>query len=810
MASSGPNSPTITGNVTAIAGQSIAWTTTANITSSNDAYGSTAAPVSNQTTRWLKAAGFGFAIPGNAIIDGIVVEVEKSRLSGSGTLTDTSVRLLKNNTIVGQDRSSQGLAWTGTDAYSTYGGSTDTWGMVWTPSEVNSFAFGVGFSCSESGGVGATPGVDHIRITVYYTDGYVSAPQVQESSEIILFGQRYKLAQDDQGQSGKVSVSLATSFPPKIDTGGMNSRPSNPIVESYTVDDLRGGLGLWHYRTPNDLNRYWTAENAFTGFANAITLGPLATSIGAPSAEAGQTRPIRILQSFGTGPKLVALFNDKLYTYDYTSWSALVDTLPGASPMDTVIFNDRAFYALGSPGYSYQTDPTAVAVDVGLPAARSFAVWDNKLYALDTGGGLFSSTTGDSGSWTTLASLADVAMLPGNSYAFNDLVVYDDTGGETALWALTSFGPFIYDAVNDKWIRSRYQTPFQPRIDDVRGRGIVFRDSIYVHSSDTTLAKLTMTGGNLIVEEVSPGYPDGMPLVLDGGLNVQAADLQGIFVLSSNRFGNAGVDWNLLYYDGMGWQRLWVNTTPGSTTALGLALVNSHDGSGGERYRLFFHDATNSTTHIARWIGVDALRENPLVSTTRTYAASGYIELPVFDAWNASQGKIAQQVRVRVIGASSTETVSLSYRINESTGAYTSITPVISTDDEWVFPLGTNNTGIAFNSWQWKITMASSGSTSAPKIDHLTLDYVRKEEVQRGFSVTLDLSEPYFNRTPQQMMDHLWVHMKANNWGTFAYKDDSDNTRSYLVKVMRPAGTEGTGYEQSGKYSLLLIEMGPN
>ena len=70
--------------------------------------------------------------------------------------------------------------------------------------------------------------------------------------------------------------------------------------------------------------------------------------------------------------------------------------------------------------------------------------------------------------------------------------------------------------------------------------------------------------------------------------------------------------------------------------------------------------------------------------------------------------------------------------------------------------------------------------------------------------------DTFAGRTPQQMIDHLWVHMKSENWGTFAYKDDSDNTRSYLVKLMRPSGEENTGSGSSGKYTVTMVEMGPN
>ena len=60
------------------------------------------------------------------------------------------------------------------------------------------------------------------------------------------------------------------------------------------------------------------------------------------------------------------------------------------------------------------------------------------------------------------------------------------------------------------------------------------------------------------------------------------------------------------------------------------------------------------------------------------------------------------------------------------------------------------------------------------------------------------------------MTDDLWSHMKSLTWGTFVYRDDANNDRSCMVKVMRPSGEENTGRDASGKYTVLCIEMGQN
>lgn len=114
------------------------------------------------------------------------------------------IRISKNapaGTIAG-DNKSTGAGFPGTDAYTSYGGASDLWGQTWSVDDINASTFGplfritgdfstsrylytanYGFSIPsgatidgillevEKGITGTTARVDHIRITVYYTEG---------------------------------------------------------------------------------------------------------------------------------------------------------------------------------------------------------------------------------------------------------------------------------------------------------------------------------------------------------------------------------------------------------------------------------------------------------------------------------------------------------------------------------------------------------------------------------------------------------------------------------------------------------------
>lgn len=175
MPSQGPNSPTAAANDTSAGTR--AWETPGNVFGSDNAYAQASAPSVTALTYYLKATGFGFTVPSGATINGIVVEIERR---ASGTVKDASVRLYKGGALAGADRGDLETAWPTSDASRTYGGATDLWGTTWTPADVNSSTFGVGLQAQMSPLAQAL--VDHIRVTVYYTEapgsGSLSMTQV--------------------------------------------------------------------------------------------------------------------------------------------------------------------------------------------------------------------------------------------------------------------------------------------------------------------------------------------------------------------------------------------------------------------------------------------------------------------------------------------------------------------------------------------------------------------------------------------------------------------------------------------------------
>lgn len=168
MASQGPLSPGTVAN-DAAHGLGI-WTNPGEAAASDNVHAAVLLAAGARPSQYLKATNFGFTIPATATIDGIIVELERSR-QGSGTIADSRIRLVRADGTVGTtDKADTTTDWNG-ETIITYGGATDLWGETGlVGSDINDADFGVVVSVDRLTGTSPTGRVDHIQITVHYTE----------------------------------------------------------------------------------------------------------------------------------------------------------------------------------------------------------------------------------------------------------------------------------------------------------------------------------------------------------------------------------------------------------------------------------------------------------------------------------------------------------------------------------------------------------------------------------------------------------------------------------------------------------------
>ena len=124
---------------------------------------------------YIVGQGFGFSIPTGATINGIVVTLQAQSYDAQGAgnnARDYSVKIVKNNTITGTDKSTlASLTPNGQFVNRTYGSSTDLWGETWTAADINNSNFGIAYSAellTQAKNM-VQVYVRNLRITVHYT-----------------------------------------------------------------------------------------------------------------------------------------------------------------------------------------------------------------------------------------------------------------------------------------------------------------------------------------------------------------------------------------------------------------------------------------------------------------------------------------------------------------------------------------------------------------------------------------------------------------------------------------------------------------
>ena len=360
-ATAGPQTAS-TFSTAALAGSSFPWTNAAGAQTADGSYASGGVPLgvnSSAYSGYLYVQNLGFSIPATATICEIIVEVDRS-VTGLGlfaTVTDQSVRLLKNGVLDGNDLATNN-AWPGSDAMASYGNSiaTGLWGSSWQPSDVNNANFGVAISARlNTGLVGLfmTARINQVRVTIVY----------DPNSILGLTLQHYSVTRTPEGNlmswtvpgsaagipdTGPSANPAAPSSGPATNTPGPDPSPGstvNPPATDPSANALTPGpSGTGNPPTPTD-----------AGPTAGISPAPLADLFTIQrSADAASWKDLGIVRSTGK--------EESLSTYTYTDHNPL---------------NGANYYRLRIQSASGKTIWSPVAAIMGGGEKTAIRCWPN-------------------------------------------------------------------------------------------------------------------------------------------------------------------------------------------------------------------------------------------------------------------------------------------------------------------------------------------------------------------------------------------------------------------------------------------------
>jgi hypothetical protein len=156
----GPRRATIAASL----GIGIAWASPANALTADGL--SASSLIDQEKTQRLVLTGFGFSLPANAQVTGIVLSVRK-RAGQADEIWDSFIGLERGGAPGAVSRAAQG-DWPATFVTTTYGSATDTFGETLSGAAVNALDFGVAIVALHDAGTGESAFVDDVTMLVHY------------------------------------------------------------------------------------------------------------------------------------------------------------------------------------------------------------------------------------------------------------------------------------------------------------------------------------------------------------------------------------------------------------------------------------------------------------------------------------------------------------------------------------------------------------------------------------------------------------------------------------------------------------------
>lgn len=181
------------------------WANPGNVTADDAAY-ATVTTSANNSTR-LTGSNFGFAIPSDATILGIVVEAKVKTASGSAGMIARINKTISNGATASAAKTfSVGTS----EAWVPTGGASDLWGLALSASEVNASTFGALIQTNLN--PTDTFSANAIRVTVYYAKASPDESQAWPPAVEMVTRRARRLAADSSRLMR--SASMAAEFLP--------------------------------------------------------------------------------------------------------------------------------------------------------------------------------------------------------------------------------------------------------------------------------------------------------------------------------------------------------------------------------------------------------------------------------------------------------------------------------------------------------------------------------------------------------------------------------------------------------------------
>ena len=446
-----PNPPSAATNDATLG--SVDWSNPGNVVADDGTAATAALTTGGSTTsKYLKATGFGFNIPSSATITGVMAEVERYKDVSTNKIQDAAIRLVKANSVVGNSQSSNTVL-TSVPTYRSYGHDTNLWGTSLTPSDVNSTTFGLAYSASFTSGSGTTNvNVDHIRLTVYYTDTNGDAIQFANSSAGVDGTGLTRNSNDPTSGSGAIIP---------------QTYEDSYLFSNSIVGLLEGQQGLWDFAL---VDRNAPASTTYCFRAVKVTGTPGIDWVSRNSAAGNEWTSVTYGNSLFVAVAQTGSSNRVMTSPDGASWTSRTTPETSGQTWRSVTYGNGVYVAVTNTGSSNNVMTSPDGINWTLRSGSAINQWQSVTY----GNGLFVAvanngtdrvmTSTDGVSWTgrnvpsqqwSTVTYGGGQFVALSSLGTNNAMTSSDginwtqqTGGPASSWRSVTYGDGTYVAVS--------------------------------------------------------------------------------------------------------------------------------------------------------------------------------------------------------------------------------------------------------------------------------------------------------------------------------------------------------------------------
>ena len=640
---------------------------------------------------------------------------------------------------------------------------------------------------------------------------------------------------------------------PRVNTG-VNDPGLEDKVSRWQMHNLSGGHGKYRVdlAAGETLNRLW--DSCMRTDQDELGLLPLPTLLVDMGAAVTCMLEWSGATYFAAGTVIRRWdgTNVQFYCTDHNTWEThpvtgghTAKALP-ATAVSMTIWNGNLIIWCGTDyiaydgGTTWNDDTTNVSYAV---------VFDSTVYAVDSTGQIRSSSDPEvaAPAWANVARIYDDTPT--------GMAVYEDGGGDPAIYISTIRTPYVLDTVTAKVY------PIMPGAADRHGdngRGLSVWNNTLVYGKGGNVRMWNIQGREAQAADIGPNKDDGLSSTRVGRIAAIDTSLENMLLAAVDGSSRTS---SILLYDGTAWHTIAVamqqlsvtaatNASPivittathglstgdivtisgalGNTAANGTWIITvltsttfSLDGSAGSgawtsggtcdarkpnaSIRCMAYETHTTVPRLLFGQGNEVwniplhdITANPQTAPSSTYRSHGWMITPWLSLGNSKS--VALDLRSRCRGISDDEQVDIYAAYN---GDDTTWTLVSSIPGNGVTAIKFSSLGQQFYSVRYMLVLSrGTTTTNQPRIQDAVLRWTPAPSPLWGFSMELDLSRPYKGRQPSELESALMASADGL-LVVFSYRPNDDR----YVKIEQCQALVGTGHDTRGRWRVTVAEQ---